>query len=48
MKNKEISEERKKYLNKTKRNKVLVILTQLLILIRFFSNLGRFSKCKNN
>ena len=35
MKNNEISKERKKYLNKIKLNKFLVILTQLLILIGF-------------
>lgn len=35
MKNNEISKERKKYLNKLKLNKFLVILTQLLILIGF-------------
>lgn len=48
MKNKEISNERKKYLNKIKINKFLVIVTQILILVRLFSNLGDFSKCKNN
>ena len=44
MKNNKISNERKKYLNKVKKNKILVILTQLLILIRIFSNLG--NPCK--
>ena len=44
MKNNEISNERKKYLNKVKKNKLLVILTQLLILIRIFSNLGNTCK----
>lgn len=44
MKNNEISKERKKYLNKLKLNKFLVILTQLLILIRIFSNLGNTCK----
>ena len=44
MKNNEISNERKKYLNKVKKNKILVILTQLLILIRIFSNLGNTCK----
>lgn len=37
MKNKIISKERKKYLNKIKLNKFLIILTQLLILIGFLS-----------
>lgn len=40
MKNNEISNERKKYLSNVKKNKILVILTQLLILIRIFSSLG--------
>lgn len=40
MKNNEISNDRKKYLNNVKKNKILVILTQLLILIRIFSSLG--------
>lgn len=44
MKSNEISNERKKYLNKVKKNKILVILTQLLILLRIFSNLGNTSK----
>lgn len=44
MKNKKISKERKKYLNKVKKNKILIILTQLLILIRIFINLGTTSK----
>ena len=44
MKNNEISKERKKYLNQVKKNKILVILTQLLILIRVFSNLGNTCK----
>ena len=44
MKNNEISKERKKYLNKIRKNKILVILTQLLILIRIFSNLGNTCK----
>lgn len=44
MKNSEISNERKKYLNKVKKNKILVILTQLVILIRIFSNLGNTCK----
>ena len=44
MKNKEISKERKKYLNNVKKNKILVILTQLLILIRIFSSLGNTCK----
>lgn len=44
MKNNEISKERKKYLNKVKKNKILVILTQLLILIRIFSDLGNTCK----
>ena len=35
MKNKEISNERKKYLNKIKLNKFLVIMTQVLILVGF-------------
>lgn len=48
MKNNEISNERKKYLNKVKKNKILVILTQLLILIRIFSSLGNISKQKHN
>lgn len=48
MKNNEISKERKKYLNKVKKNKILVILTQLLILIRIFSNLGNTCKQKHN
>lgn len=48
MKNKKISNERKKYLNKIKINKFFVILTQILILVRFFSSLGDFSKCKNH
>lgn len=37
MKNKILSKERKKYLNKIKLNKFLIILTQLLILIGFLS-----------
>ena len=37
MKNKEISKERKKYLNKIKINKFLVILTQILILAGFLA-----------
>lgn len=45
MKTKEISKERKKYLQKVKINKLLVILTQTLILLRIFSNLG--NTCKN-
>lgn len=48
MKNNEISNERKKYLNKVKKNKILVILTQLLILIRIFSSLGNTCKQKHN
>ena len=48
MKNNEISKERKKYLNKVKKNKILVILTQLLILIRIFSGLGNTCKQKHN
>ena len=48
MKNNEISKERKKYLNKIKLNKFLVILTQLLILIRLSSNLGNTSKYEIN
>mgnify|MGYP000324971512 CR=1 FL=1 len=44
MKNKKISKERKKYLNKTKTNKILIILTQLVILIRIFSHLGNTCK----
>ena len=44
MKNNEISNERKKYLNKVKKNKILVILTQLLILVRIFINLGNTCK----
>ncbi len=44
MKNNKISKERKKYLNKARKNKILVILTQLLILIRIFSNLGNTCK----
>lgn len=48
MKNNEISKERKKYLNKVKKNRVLVILTQLVILIRIFSNLGNTCKQKHN
>lgn len=44
MKNNEISKERKKYLNKVKKNKILVIVTQLLILIRIFSDLGNTCK----
>ncbi len=48
MKNNEISKERKKYLNRIKKNKILVIVTQLLILIRIFSNLGNTCKQKNN
>lgn len=35
MKNSGISKERKEYLNKAKRNKLLVILTQILILVGF-------------
>ena len=37
MKNNEISKERKKYLNKIKINKFLVILTQILILVGFLA-----------
>ena len=37
MKNKEISIERKKYLNKVKKNKILVMLTQILILVGFLA-----------
>lgn len=37
MKNNEISKERKKYLNKVKKNKMLVILTQILILVGFLA-----------
>ena len=48
MKNNEISNERKKYLNKVKKNKILVILTQLLILIRIFNSLGNTCKQKHN
>lgn len=48
MKNKGISIERKKYLNKVKLNKFLVILTQILVLARFFSNLGNTCKYKYN
>lgn len=48
MKNKVISNERKKYLNKSRRSKVLVILTQILILLRIFDNLGDTCKCKYN
>ena len=48
MKNNEISKERKKYLNKIRKNKILVILTQLLILIRIFSSLGNTCKQKYN
>ena len=35
MKIKEVSKERKKYLNKIKLNRFLVILTQILILVGF-------------
>ena len=48
MKNKEISKERKKYINKSRRSKLLVILTQILILVRIFNNLGNACKCKYN
>ena len=48
MKNNKISKERKTYLNKIRLNKFLIILTQLLILIRYFNNLGSTSKCKYN
>lgn len=44
MKNNELSNERKKYLNKVKKNKILVILIQLLILIRIFSSMGNTCK----
>lgn len=37
MKNKEISKERKKYLNKIKVNKFFVVLTQILILVGFLA-----------
>lgn len=37
MKNKEISKERKKYLNKLKINKLLIILTQISILVGFLA-----------
>ena len=40
MKNNVISKERKQYLNKRKKNKILTILTQLLILVRIFVYLG--------
>ncbi len=48
MKSRQISIERKKYLNKVKLNKFLVILTQILILARIFSNLGNTCKCRYN
>lgn len=48
MKNNKISKERKKYLNKIRLNKFLIIVTQILILIRHFNNLGSTSKCKYN
>ncbi|MBQ2937460.1 MAG: ABC transporter permease [Clostridia bacterium] len=37
MKNNGISKERKKYLNKVKKNKLLIILTQILILVGFLA-----------
>lgn len=48
MKNRDISNERRKYLNSVKLNKFLVILTQILVLVRFFGNLGITCKCKYN
>lgn len=48
MKNKQISKERRKYLNKVKLNKFLIVLTQILILIRIFSNMGNTCKCRDN
>lgn len=48
MKNNVISKERKKYLNKIKTNKILIILTQLLILVRIFSYLGNSCKYEIN
>lgn len=40
MKNEMISKDRKKYLRKNRTNKFLVLLTQILIIIRIFRNLG--------
>ena len=37
MKNKVISKERKKYLNKVKRDNIIVILTQIFILVGFLA-----------
>ena len=43
-----ISSERKKYLNNVKKNKILIVFTQFIILIRFFRHLGNTCKQKYN
>ena len=48
MKNRQISNERSKYLKKLKINKFLIILTQVLILVRFFGSMGTPCKFKGN
>lgn len=48
MKNEMISKERKKYLRKNRANKFFILLTQILIIIRIFRNLGATCGLKGN
>jgi len=44
MRNRHISNERRKYLNRVKLEKFLVILTQILVLSRIFDFMGKSCK----